>query len=260
MKQPKPFRFRPLLLAAGIGFSGFALAASVDGVLQTGESKTAQAVASQKRIDRIADDTDQLLSDFRMVNKEIESLRVYNSQLEKQVASQREVIEALDQSIQDVTIIERQIQPLMLKMLDSLKQFVELDVPFHRQEREERIAMLRNNMARADISVAEKFRQILEAYQIESEYGRKIDAYQDTLEVDGQPREVNMLRVGRIALLYQTKDTKLSGAWDQAQRDWVELDDGEYRRAIQQGLRIAKKQATREMMQLPIAAPEEAAQ
>ncbi len=260
MKKPKPFRLNLLVLAASVSFSGVALTASVDGVLKTGESKTAQAVVSQQRIDKTADETEKLLSKFKTVNKEIEGLRVYNQQLDKQISNQQVVIDELEQSIKDVTVIERQLQPLILKMLDSLEQFVELDVPFHRQEREERIAMLRNNMERADISVAEKFRQVLEAYRIESEYGRKIDAYEDTLEVDGQPREVNVLRVGRIALLYQTKDTQLSGAWDQAQRQWVSLDSGAYRSAIQKGLRIANKQASIDIMNLPIAAPEEAAQ
>ncbi len=260
MKKRRPFHSCLLAIAAGMSFSGPALAASVETVLDAGEAKTEQAVASQKRIDSVADDTDELLSTFRAVNKEIEGLRVYNSQLEKQVASQLQVIDQLEQSIRDVTVIERQVQPLLLKMLDSLAQFVALDVPFHVKERAERIEMLQRNMDRADISLAEKFRQLLEAYRIEAEYGRKIDAYEDTLEVDGKQREVNVLRVGRIALVYQTKDTELSGAWDQSRRQWVALDSGDYRSAIQKGLRIANKQASIDIMNLPIAAPGEAAQ
>jgi hypothetical protein len=118
--------------------------------------------------------------------------------------------------------------------------------------------MLRNNQERADISVAEKFRQVLEAYKIESEYGRKIDTYKDTLTVGGQEREVNVLRVGRIALMYQTTDTELSGAWDQRAQAWTELDSGEYRSAILKGIRIAKKQASIDVLKLPILAPEAA--
>jgi hypothetical protein len=143
-------------------------------------------------------------------------------------------------------------------MLDGLEQFVALDVPFHMDERRDRLDMLRNNQERADISVAEKFRQVLEAYKIEAEYGRKLDTYRDTLNVGGQEREVNILRVGRIALMYQTTDTELSGAWDQRQRAWVELNSGEYRSAILKGIRIAKKQATIDIMNLPILAPEAA--
>jgi len=229
---------------------------TLNSILQVGEQKTKLAQTSQQKIDTIADQTASLLNDFKVVNKQIEGLRVYNSQLEKQLANQLTVISQLEESIANVTVMERQIQPLILKMLDGLEQFVALDVPFHKQEREERLAMLRNNQERADISVAEKFRQVLEAYKIESEYGRKIDTYKDTLNVGGQEREVNVFRVGRVALMYQTTDTELSGAWDQRQQAWVELDSGEYRSAILKGIRIAKKQASIDVLNLPILAPE----
>lgn len=231
---------------------------TLNSILQVGEQKTKLAQTSQQKIDKIADQTASLLNDFKVVNKQIEGLRVYNSQLEKQLANQLTVISQLEESIANVTVMERQVQPLILKMLDGLEQFVALDVPFHKQEREERLAMLRNNQERADISVAEKFRQVLEAYKIESEYGRKIDTYKDTLNVGGQEREVNVFRVGRVALMYQTTDTELSGAWDQRQQAWVELDPGEYRSAILKGIRIAKKQASIDVLNLPILAPEAA--
>ena len=229
---------------------------TLDAVLQVSQAKTTTGQQSQKRIDKLQADTASLLQKFKIVNKEIEGLRVYNTQLEKQLANQRKVIDDLNFSIDQVTVIERQIQPLILRMLDGLEQFVELDVPFHLEERRNRIDSLRNNQDRADISVAEKFRQILEAYNIEAEYGRKLDTYVDTLEVGGQERQVNILVVGRVALMYQTTDTKLSGAWDQSQRAWVELESGEYRAAILKGVRIAKKQASIDVMELPVLAPE----
>ncbi|GAA5315855.1 MAG: DUF3450 domain-containing protein [Candidatus Pelagadaptatus aseana] len=255
-------QFKAVALSAALSASVFAggvqAQASVDSILKVGEAKTAQAVASQQRIDKIADDTSKLLADFKVVNKQIDGLRVYNAQLEKQIANQLVVIEQLEESIENVTVIERQVQPLILKMLEGLEQFVELDVPMYLEERRERVAQLRNNQERTDIPVAEKFRQVLEAYQIESEYGRKVDSYEDTLEIGGQEREVNVLVVGRIALMYQTKDTEISGAWDQSQRKWVELDSGEYRSAIRKGIRIAEKQASIDIMNLPILAPEAA--
>ncbi len=246
-------------LSAGTLFGGVALAdQTIDSILKVGQSKTAAGLKSQERIDKLAAETAGLLQDFKTVNKQIENLRVYNSQLEKQIQNQLKVIAELEESIDNVTVMERQIQPLILRMLEALEQFVELDVPFHTDERTDRIASLNANMDRADISVAEKFRQVLEAYKIEAEYGRKIDTYEDTLTVDGQEREVNVLRVGRIALMYQTKDTELSGAWDQRRREWVALDAGEYRSAILKGIRIAKKQASIEIMNLPVLAPEAA--
>src|SRR5690606_20286721 len=115
-------------------------------------------------------ETDDLTQEFKAVNKEIEGLRVYNAQLEKQVAAQLQVIKDLDASIEQVTVVERQIQPLIMRMLDALEQFIALDKPFLLEERTARIQMLRDNQDRADISVSEKFLQLLEAYKIESDY------------------------------------------------------------------------------------------
>ena len=247
------------VLTAGALFASASYAdKSIDAILQVSQSKTASAQKSQRTINKLSADTASLLQEFKRVNKQIDGLRVYNAQLEKQLENQRTVIQDLEDSIDNVTIIERQIQPLILRMLEGLAQYVELDSPLYKEERLQRIAELRENQDRADISVAEKFRQVLEAYNIESEYGRKLHTYTSKLEVGGVEREVNILGVGKVALMYQTPDTKLSGAWDQSQGAWVELDSGQYRSAILNGLKIAKKQASINVMEMPILAPEAA--
>lgn len=245
-------------LSAGALYGSVATADTLDNVLAVGQQKTTAAQASQKRIDKIAEETSSLLQDFKVVNKEIDGLRVYNRQLEKQLANQLAVMKELDESIENVTVIERQIQPLILRMLEGLEQFVQLDAPFKIEERMANLENVKNNMDRSDITVAEKFRQVLELYNFEAEYARKIDSYSDTLNVNGQEREVNVLQVGRVALLAQTTDSKTSLAYDKEQNAWVEIDSGEYRRALMNGLKIAKKQATIDIMTMPIPAPEAA--
>jgi hypothetical protein len=231
-------------------------AASLDAVLKVGEAKNEAARKSQAKVDKLADETRDLLTDYKTVMKQIDGLEVYNARLQRQIDNQMVRIGEIDESIDQVTVISRQMTPLIIRMIDGLEKFVELDVPFHMDERKQRIAFLRANLDRSDVSVAEKFRQVLEAYKIENEYGRKIDAYKGAVEIDGTERDVNFLRVGRIALLYQTTDTEISGAWDQASRSWVPLERGEYRNAIMKGLRIARKEASIDLMNLPVAAPE----
>ena len=247
------------VLVAGGTLAGTAAtvqAASLDAVLKVGEAKNAAARKSQAKVDKLADETRDLLTDYKTVMKQIDGLEVYNARLQRQIDNQMVRIGEIDESIDQVTIISRQMTPLIIRMIDGLEKFVELDVPFHMEERQQRIQFLRANLDRSDVSVAEKFRQVLEAYKIENEYGRKIDAYKGAVEIDGTERDVNFLRVGRIALLYQTTDTEISGAWDQASRSWVPLERGEYRNAIMKGLRIARKEASIDLMNLPVAAPE----
>lgn len=243
-----------LLGAASLSQADEALQA----ILQVGQDKNVAAKKSQGKIDKLAEETRALLQDYKTVNKQIDGLKVYNTRLQKQIDNQLLRISDIETSISQVTVIQRQMMPLVIRMIDGLEQFVELDVPFHIDERRQRVAFLRGNLDRSDISVAEKFRQILEAYKIENEYGRKIDAYKGSVEIDGVERDVNFFRVGRVALLYQTTDTDVSGAWDQAARSWVQLDSGEYRNAIMKGLRIARKEASIDLLNLPIAAPEAA--
>ena len=230
----------------------------VSAIVKVGEQRTKSAKASQVRIDRLAAETGDLLQDYKTVMKQVDGLRVYNARLEKQIAGQLRRIASLEKAVDEATIIQRQIDPLIQRMIDGLEQFVELDVPFHLEERKERIEFLRDNLDRSDITIAEKFRQVLEAYKIENEYGRKIDSYKGVATVNGAERDVNFLRIGRIGLLYQTTDGKVSGAWDKTQGTWTELDAGDYRGAIQKGLRIARKQASIDIMKLPIPAPEAA--
>jgi hypothetical protein len=154
-----------------------------------------------------------------------------------------------------VELVSREVTPLMLRMIDALATFVELDVPFLESERAERLLELRKLMHRADVSEAEKYRRLMEAYQIENEYGRTIEAYRSTLDQDDKTLTVDFLRVGRIALVYQTLDESEAGVWNQEQRRWDPLD-GSFRTAIRNGLRIARKQSAPDLILLPLPAAE----
>ncbi len=231
----------------------------VSAVLSVGLKKNEAAKVSQVRIDKLAAETRDLLADYKTVMKQVDGLKIYNARLEKQITNQIRRIKELEASIGEATVIQRQMMPTIITMIDGLEEFVRLDVPFHLEEREKRIEFLRNNLDRSDVSIAEKFRQVLEAYKIETEYGRKIDNYAGKAKVDGVDRDVNFLRIGRIALLYQSTDTESSGMWDKNKGEFVPLGS-EYRGAILKGLRIARKQASIDIMKLPIPAPEDVQQ
>jgi flagellar basal body rod protein FlgB len=144
-------------------------------------------------------------------------------------------------------------------MLKGLEEFVALDMPFKKEQRENAIADLYVNMDSAKFSAAEKFRQILEVYDIESEYSSSLESYRDLVDIDanGSEVEVEMLRIGRVALMYQTKDKSQTGAWNKETGSWETLGS-EYRRPVDQGIRIAKKLSPQDVMQMPITTPETA--
>ena len=128
------------------------------------------------------------------------------------------------------------------------------------QERQERITRLRDMMERSDVTPAEKLRQILEAYSIENDYGRTIEAYKGSLEVEGRSLEVDFLRIGRVSLTYQSVGGGTTGAWDNSAREWVILPPETYQTQIAEGLRVARKQIAPDLIVAPVAAPTEVSQ
>jgi hypothetical protein len=229
---------------------------AVDQIVAAEERRIQQAQAAQDTIDEVVDETRDLTEEYRSVMKEVDGLLVYNTLLDRQIADQNQELDNLRTSIDSVTVIERQILPLLTRMIEGLERFVALDMPFLQEERTERVESLVALLERSDVTAAEKFRVVMEAWQIENEYGRTIEAYTGELELDGNTREVDFLRIGRVALLYQTPDGQNSGAWDQAAGTFVPVGN-EFRNTIRQGVRLARNQVGPDLLLLPIAAPEE---
>lgn len=209
------------------------------------------AQKSQQKVDTLTDETTQILAEYREILRQTASLRVYNDQLDKLVASQKKELDSINVQLRNIETTQRDIVPLMLKMIDAMAQFVALDIPFLPEERQTRVVQLQTLMERADVALAEKYRRILEAYQVETEYGRTIEAYQDDLVSGDNTRSVEFLRIGRVSLYYLTLDGLEVGMWDQALGEWQQLDN-EYRQAVEQGLKIAKKQLPPDLLVLPV--------
>ncbi len=246
-----------LISAVGAIFTAEIVAGqAVDQIVAAEERRIQQAQASQDVIDGIVGETRDTVEEYRAVMKEVDGLIVYNTLLDRQIADQEQELSNLATSIDSVTEIERQILPLLTRMIDGLDRFVALDVPFLAEERSERVVSLRDLLGRADVTAAEKFRVVMEAWQIENDYGRTIFAYTGELEIGGTNREVDFLQVGRVSLVYQTPDGMNSGVWDQNNRQWIVLGN-EYRNSIRQGLRLARNQISPDLLLLPIPAPEE---
>jgi hypothetical protein len=139
-------------------------------------------------------------------------------------------------------------------MIDALEQSIALDVPFLMEERAGRVADLKEIVERSDVTVAEKFRKVMEAYQIENDYGNSTEYYTESLTIDGATRSFNMLRIGRIGLFFQSDDTKITGRWNNDARQW-EVDNSA-RNEVRKGLRMARQLIAPELIVVPVSAPE----
>ena len=237
------------------GLSTQAFAVSINEVMQEGEDRADAGATAQTQIDSVADQTEKIINDYRTLTKVVDGLKVYNSLLQTQLDNQEDEMQGLTDSIANVALIERQIVPLMTRMVDALDEFVQLDTPFLVKERTARVARLREVMERSDVSAAEKLRIVLEAYQIENDYGRTIEAYKGSTEINGNQLEVDFLRIGRVALLYQTVGGEHTGAWDATKHAFEELPPATYQKQVLDGLKIARKQVAPDLLVVPVAAP-----
>ena len=244
----------PVLLT--IFLAPFAFA-QVEQIEQEGIERTVAGQAVQKKVDSLHEDTRDLVDDYYAHLKLVQGLRMYNDMLQQQLDAQEEEIGILQRSIADVATVERQILPLMSRMIDGLDQFVALDVPFLMEERMARVDGLRELLPRADVTVAEKTRRVLEAYQIENDYGRTIEAYKDKLDMANASFDADFLRVGRIALMYRVVGTEDVGYWDNAGQQWVPLSSARWRRYIEQGLKVARQEVAPELISVALDSKQE---
>ena len=226
----------------------FVAASEMEQVLEVGRDNTELSAQSQSKIDATESATDKLINEFKVVSKQVEGLKLYNAQKRIQIQAQLDLMDKLDEQLVQVVVMQRQIPPLAQKMLDTLETFIKLDTPFRSEERRSRVDMVRSSLSKPKVTASEQVRQVLEAYNIEAEYGRKIDTYEDKL-ADGTV--VNILVIGRIGMFYQTIDERTSGRWDNETGNWEELS-GSYRKPIRDAIRIAKKLAPTDMMLMPV--------
>ncbi|MGH8496853.1 MAG: DUF3450 domain-containing protein [Gammaproteobacteria bacterium] len=228
----------------------------VDETMQTQSAADEAAARVQTQISQLADETTGLVGDYRVTIQQLDRTQIYNQNLAALVQDQEEEKVSIQQQLENFVETEQDIVPLMQDMISTLEQFIQLDMPFLLEERTNRVRTLRDNMSRADITISEKYRQIMEAYQIEAQFGRDVEAYSGPLDLgEGPPRTVDFLRVGRMLLAYQSADGAETGFWNKLTRRWEQLPD-EYRRSISDGLTVARQQGAPEMLRLPVPSPE----
>ena len=206
---------------------------------------------TQEQIVKLDEQTRILLAEYQSTSKEYDSLKLYNDQVQKIINSQIDEIESILIKIDELDQTNQRIVPFMLRMIDGLENFIQLDLPFLLDERTDRLNNLKVTMDRGDISTSEKFRLIIEAYKTELEYGRTIEAYRDNIMIDDVETSADFLRIGRIALTYLTVDGSKGGYWDTNSQSW-EKASSSIKRSTADALKVASKQAPPALIKIPV--------
>jgi hypothetical protein len=226
---------------------------TLDGAFSEQRRIQRDATQSQQRIDALDDDSRRLLEDYRAAQAGLGELQRYNAQMQRMVQTQQRGIADLGRQMDELEDTRRRILPLMLEMVDALERFIAVDTPFLGEERSLRLKGLRALMDAPETGLGEKFRRLLEAYRIEADYAYSIEAYTGELMLGEERVTVDYLRLGRSALYWLSLDGGRSGLWDARNDRWRMLDPA-HAAAIEQAIRVARKQAPPELLTLPLAA------
>jgi hypothetical protein len=235
----------------------FALASSnvmadpLKDVQNVGQQIQADAKKSQEKIDNLYGQSQELVAEYRATVDETELLKVYNDHVARLVADQNAGIESFDRQIAEVDKTKQNVVPLMYRMIDTLEQFIKADIPFDTETRLNRVEKLRELMVNSKVTTSEKYRQVLEAYTIETSYGSAIAASQGSLQIDGKNINVDFARLGRISYVAQSFDLKHAWVWNNKTKKWDALGE-EYLKPIKDMIRIARNQAAPDLVKLPV--------
>lgn len=255
VRVPFSFRFLPGLLAA-VAAAAPAAAADWSALTRVAEASTQQQAQAQQEIDRLDDQAQEALADYRKHLLELDGLRTYTAQIRNLVEQQKARLGELNKQVEQAANLDRQIVPLMERMHAALAAFVAQDLPFLQDERRARIARLRKVLDNPELSMAVRFRSLYEAFQIELDYGRNLETYEDTLAADGGERAVTVLRVGRVGLYALANDRHTAYRFDRAAGAWRPA--GDIARSLQHAIRMARKQVAPDLLVLPVDPPEDA--
>ena len=241
--------------ALALASTSLAFAGPLEQVQTEERSIHVAAAKSQEKINGLFEQSQELLIDYRAVIDQTENLKIYNDYLARLVADQQRVIDSLQRQIDSIEETKQNIVPLMGRMIDSLEKFINLDVPINKKERLDRVERLRDVMGNSSVTVSEQFRQVLDAYSIENEYGNRIQSYEGNIQVAGESVSVEFFNLGRTALLALTLDQQAAWAWDNDKREWEKLG-GEYLDSVIQATRMAQGLVPEDLIKLPIKAAE----
>ena len=224
---------------------------NINDVVKVQERQTLNSKSSQVRINKLSNQTQRMLEDYKLTLHKIDNLKAYNKHLSSLITSQQDEMVRINRQLGEIDDTQQNISPLMIRMVNTLDEFIKLDIPFHQFVRRNRVAELQTLMNRADVSVSEKYRRVMEAYQIEVGYGKTIGAYQGKLTLKDKNITVEYLRIGRIGFYYQTLDGENLGYWDKKSRSWQVLPS-EHEDYVVKALNVAKKHESPDLLMVPV--------
>ena len=240
------------LLLAGIAGVLFASPASaqLESALSAATASTSASAASQQRVERLDDEADTAIREYRAVLQQKDNIQLFVAQQDIFLQSQKSEIASLRRQLGTVEQIKQGMSPMMLKMAIAIEDEIRNDLPFNIDERLARVDRVKAVLANPDVSPAEQYRQVLNAFKIEVSFGQGIDSYEGT-HPTRPGNVVNFLRFGRTSLVYMTKDETEVARYNTESKSWETLS-GADALEMRQAIRVSRGEAAPAIVYAPV--------
>jgi len=211
---------------------------------------------TQKEVEKFALERATLLQEISELKSRKRWLDHQVKRFSGYVGRQEETLAELARKQAELEKINRDLEPCLDEIVARLEAFIDQDLAFLDQERAGRTAFLRRSLNDYHLPLSEKLRRVMEALRVEAEYGRGVEATEEIIQSEGRPVRAEVLRLGRLALYFQTPDGRRLGWRIKGDQDWRPLDQS-FRRELIKGLEMARRQRAVELLDLPVGRPQE---
>ncbi len=247
-----------LALLAGGSPGAAALAASSGpgaAELEQAAGRLAGAVTAQGEAQRGADawalERDALRDEIRREGETLAWLEAALVRRQDYIARREAVVAGLRDSARELAALERGLEPVLDAVLVRLEELVAADLAFLPRERAERLEMLRETLGDYGLAPGEKLRRFLEALQVEAGYGALVEAWDEAVDLEGARVQGRVLRLGRAAALFLSRDGARAARLVPGAPGWEPLGASEAR-TLAEALEMHDHRRAFELLALPV--------
>ena len=165
------------------------------------------------------------------------------------VDRQQQYIERMQSRMVEMEKMRQNLVPFLEDVVDRMRECVAADLPFLVEEREARVAALKQLIHDPELTMGEKIRRVFEGLRVEMDYGQSVETTKEEIVFNGAPIMVRVLRLGRTALLMQTLDEAQVGMYRGG--EWSALP-GKYAAEIKKAIEITERRRPIEFVNLPV--------
>jgi FtsZ-binding cell division protein ZapB len=206
---------------------------------------------TQKDIEKWSEKKSMLETEYDALVENNKRLAMEREHLTKELEAMQERIADLENQIEAMEKISEKLTPFLYGVYEKMVDSVDQRLPFLQKERSGRLANLKTTLDDPQIVLGEKFRKVMEALFIEAEFGNTVEVNQEKIFLDDEDVLVNVLRLGRISLLFETLDQTTSGYYDLDESQWRILPHSA-NRDIRIAMEIGSKRRPADVVTLPL--------